>query len=119
MLVDERTDNVTKLYLARLSGATNLLGGELDDPAHTPSLEQGVPAGVSPLAKTLLLDVTAAVPNAPTKIEGIAVRDPSTVVVADDNDFGMRDGPDAFDATGRQNDTGTPSRLMVLRLPAR
>jgi hypothetical protein len=118
LVVGERTDEVTKLYLVRLSGATNILGGELDDPAHTPSLEQATPAGVTPLAKSLLLDVTAAVPNAPTKIEGVAVRDPSTIAVANDNDFGMRDGPAAFDASGRQNDTGIPSRLLVLRLPA-
>ena len=119
LVVDERTDAVTKLYLVRLSGATNILGGELDDPAHTPSLEQGTPAGVIVLAKSPLLDVTAAVPSAPTKIEGVAVRDPSTVVLANDNDFGMRDGADAFDASGHQNDTGVPSRLLVLHLPAR
>jgi hypothetical protein len=40
------------------------------------------------------------------------------VVLANDNDFGMRDGADAFDASGDQNDTGAPSRLLVLRLPA-
>ena len=118
LVVDERTDDVTRLYTASLSGATNILGGPLDDPAHTPSLEQGVPAGVRPLAKKLLLDLTAAVPDAPTKIEGVAVRDPSTVAVANDDDFGMRDGPDAFDASGRQNATGVPSRLLVLHLPA-
>jgi hypothetical protein len=119
LVVDERTDAITKLYLVRLSGATNILGGELDDPAHTPSLEQATPAGVNVLAKSPLLDVTAEVPNAPTKIEGIAVRDPSVVALANDNDFGMRDGPDAFDANGHQNDTGVPSRLLVLRLPPR
>src|SRR5690348_10331601 len=64
LVVDERTDEVTKLYLARLSGATNILAGEFDDPAHTPSLERATPAGVIPLAKSLLLDVTATVPNA-------------------------------------------------------
>jgi hypothetical protein len=119
LVVDERTDDVTKLYLVRLSGATNILGGELDDPARSPSLEQAQPGGVTPLAKSLLLDLTAAVPNAPAKIEGVAVRDPSTVAVANDNDFGMQNGPDAFDAAGRQRDSGVPSRLLVLRLPAR
>jgi hypothetical protein len=119
LVVDERTDAVTKLYLVRLSGATNILGGELDDPAHSPTLEQTQPGGVTPLAKTPLLDVTAAVPNAPTKVEGVAVRDPSTVALANDNDFGMRDGPAAFDASGHQRDTGIPSRLLVLRLPPR
>jgi hypothetical protein len=119
LLVDERTDDVTKLYLVRLSGATNILDSELDDPAHRPSLEQTGPGGVIALAKSLLVDLTAAVPDAPTKIEGVAVRDPSTVAVANDNDFGMHDGADAFDATGRQRDTGTPSRLLVLHLPGR
>ena len=45
------------------------------------------------------------------------MRDRSIIAVANDNDFGMRDGLDAFDASGRQNDTGIPSRLLVLRLP--
>ena len=76
------------------------------------------PPGVTPLAKTLLLDVTAAVPNAPRKVEGLAVRDPATVAIADDDDFGMREDADAFDAAGRQRPTGVPSRLLVLRLPA-
>lgn len=119
LLVDERTDDVARLYVVALSGATNILGGVLDDPAHTPGLEAADPAGVTPLAKTLLLDVTAAVPGAPRKIEGIAVRDPSTVVLANDNDFDMRDGPEAFDAQGMLRDTGIPSRLLVVRLPPR
>lgn len=119
LLVDERTDDVARLYLVTLSGATNILDGELDDPAHRPSLEDTDPPGVTPLAKTLLLDVTAAVPNAPRRIEGLAVRDASTVAIADDNDFGMREGPDAFDDQGVQRDTGVPSRLLVLRLPPR
>jgi hypothetical protein len=117
LLVDERTDDVTRLYLVRLSGATNILGGELDDPAHTPSLEAADPAGVTPLAKALLLDVTASVPNAPKKIEGVAVRDPSTIAVANDNDFGLSDGAGAFDPQGLLRDSGVPSRLLVLRIP--
>ena len=119
LLVDERTDDVTKLYLVRLSGATNILNGELDDPAHRPSLEQAGPGGVVALTKSLLVDVTAAVPNAPSKIEGVAVRGPSTVAVANDNDFGMRNGADAFDAAGHLRDTGIPSRLLVLHVPGR
>jgi hypothetical protein len=119
LLVDERTDAVTRLYTVSLSGATNVLGGALDDPAHAPSLEVADPPGLTPLAKTLLLDLTAAVPGAPTKIEGVAVRDPSTIAVANDNDFGMRDGPDAFDERGVLGDTGVPSRLLVLHVPPR
>ena len=76
------------------------------------------PAGptTSPTGRSLLIDVTAAVPNAPSKIEGVAVRDPSTVAMANDNDFGMRNGADAFDAARHQRDTGIPSRLLVLHV---
>jgi hypothetical protein len=119
LLVDERTDDVTKLYLARLTGATNILGGPFDDPAGETPLEQAdlADSSVTPLAKSLLLDLTASVPGAPKKVEGLAVRDPRTVVVTNDNDFGMRDGADGFGPDGRQRDTGVPSRLLVLRLP--
>ena len=37
-----------------------------------------------------------------------------SIAIAIDNDFGMRDG---VDAGGHQNDTGVPTRLLVLRLP--
>jgi hypothetical protein len=37
--------------------------------------------------------------------------------VANDNDFGMTEGPGAFGPDGRLRDSGVPSRLLVLRLP--
>jgi hypothetical protein len=119
LLVDERTDNVAKLYLVRLSGATNVLGGPFDSATHTPALEQTdlAASSVTPLGKTLLIDLTAQVPNLPKKIEGLAVRDPKTLAVANDNDFGMTDGAGAFGPDGRLRDSGIPSRLLVLRLP--
>ena len=39
-LVDERTDQVAKLFEISLEGATNILGAHWDDEATTPSLEQ-------------------------------------------------------------------------------
>jgi hypothetical protein len=119
LLVDERTDAVTKLYVARLSGATNVLGGPFDDPTHSPPLETATLSAVSvtPLAKALLVDLTASVPDAPKKVEGIAVRDQHTIAVANDNDFGMTDGSEAFGPDGRLRDSGVRSRLLVLRLP--
>jgi hypothetical protein len=119
LLVDERTDAVTKLYVARLSGATNVLGGPFDDRTHSPPLETATLSAVSvtPLAKTLLVDLTASVPDAPKKVEGIAVRDQHTIAVANDNDFGMTDGSEAFGPDGRLRDSGARSRLLVLRLP--
>ncbi|HEY0574414.1 MAG TPA: esterase-like activity of phytase family protein [Pseudonocardia sp.] len=117
LLVDERTDDVAKLFVARLGGATNVLGGPFDDPAHSPPLEQADlrAASVTPLAKTLLVDLTASVPNLPKKIEGVAVRDDHTIAVANDNDFGMTEGKHAFGSDGRVADSGTPSTLMLLR----
>jgi hypothetical protein len=117
LLVDERTDDVAKLFVVKLGGATNVLGGPFDDPAHSPALEQADlrAASVTPLAKTLLVDLTASVPNLPKKIEGIAVRDDHTIAVANDNDFGMTEGKHAFGSDGRVADSGTPSTLMLLR----
>lgn len=118
LLVDERTDDVTKLYLADLRTATDVLG-RVDDPAATPSLEQTTDlaaAGITPLGKKLFLDIAASVPGAPKKIEGIALLDERTVAFANDNDFGMSDGAEAFGPDGRIRDTGVPSRLLVVSL---
>ena len=71
----------------------------------------------APLAKALLVDLTASVPDPPKKVEGIAVRDQHTIAVANDNDFGMTDGSEAFGPDGRLRDSGARSRLLVLRLP--
>ncbi|HEX4247726.1 MAG TPA: esterase-like activity of phytase family protein [Pseudonocardia sp.] len=119
LLVDERTDDVAKLYVIRLSGATNLLGGPFDDAGHNPPLEQTdlAHASVTPLAKTPLLDLTASIPSLPKKIEGIAVRDQHTIAVANDNDFGMTEGKDAFGANGKVHDSGVPSRVLLLHVP--
>jgi hypothetical protein len=117
LVVDERTDAVAKLYRVHLRGATNLLGGPFDDPAHRPALEQAGPGTVTPLAKTLLVDLTKSVRSLPKKIEGLAVLGPRTIAVANDNDFGMTDGAGAFGPDGRLRDSGVPSRLLLLRLP--
>lgn len=116
LLVDERTDEVAKLYVTRIDPASNILGTAFDDPAHTAPLEQTDLATIKPLGKKLLVDLTSTVTGLPQKIEGIAVRDPKTIVVANDNDFGMVEGTEAFDAQGRQCSSGIPSRVIVLRL---
>jgi hypothetical protein len=45
-------------------------------------------AGAKPLAKTLLLD-TDKIEGAPSKIEGVAVINPSELILVNDNDFAI------------------------------
>ncbi|GAA4188645.1 esterase-like activity of phytase family protein [Microbispora amethystogenes] len=113
LLVDERTDNVARVYSIDLTRAANLLGGSYDDPKTSPSLEEGTGAGLMLPSKSLVLEPNALVPSLPGKIEGLAVLDPHTIALANDNDFGLGDfGPD-----GRLVDSGVPNRLVVVRLP--
>lgn len=114
VLVQERTDRAARLYLADLRKATNLLGGRYDDPATTPSLEQDA-STVKLVPKTLLLDLNT-VPGTQKKIEGVAVVNPWTIALINDNDFGMTDGPGAFDAAGRLVDSGIKTTLVTVRL---
>jgi len=116
LLVDERTDEVAKLYVATIDPAGNILGGPFDDPATSPPLEQVDLATARPMAKKLLIDLTSQVQGLPQKIEGLALRDPKTLVLANDNDLGMVDGIKAFDDQGRQCTSGIPSRLLVVHL---
>ncbi|MEU6425537.1 esterase-like activity of phytase family protein [Microbispora sp. NPDC046973] len=113
LLVDERTDNVARVYSIDLTKAANLLGGPYDDPKTSPSLEElAAASGLGLPAKSLVLEPNALVPSLPGKIEGLAVLGPRTIALANDNDFGLGDfGPD-----GRLIDSGVPSRLVVVRL---
>lgn len=115
LLVLERTDEVAKLYSVDLTDATNILGSEWDDVATPPSLEATADlagAGVTPLAKTLWLDMEA-IPGMPDKIEGVTIIDDATVAVLNDNDFQIGE----FDAEGRHIGTGVPSTLFILDAP--
>lgn len=112
LLLQERTDAVARLYTVDLRPATNLLGGVHDDPATTPSLEASLPTDVTVAAKKPAVDL-AAIGGLPGKIEGVAVLDPRTIAIANDNDFGVGTfGPD-----GRLVDSGITSRILTIRLP--
>ncbi|WP_214108537.1 esterase-like activity of phytase family protein [Acrocarpospora catenulata] len=114
LLVDERTDNVARIYQIDLAKAKNLLGGVYDDAATSPSLEALTDlSAVRPAPKKLIVDLSVVVPTLPGKVEGVALLDPRTLVVANDNDFGLGDfGPD-----GRLIDSGVKSRIVTIRLP--
>jgi hypothetical protein len=115
LLVLERTDSVAKLYLAELSGATNILGSRWDDPRTSPSLEAvGNPAedGITVLAKSLAVDLSS-IAEMPDKIEGVAIVDRSTVAVANDNDFDVGN----FDRAGNNVGQGLQSKILFVSLP--
>jgi hypothetical protein len=117
LLVDERTDAVAKVYAIDLHKAPNLLGGPYDDPATAPSLEARDDPALA-VAKSLVIDLSK-VPGIPGKIEGIAPGGPGLLAVANDNDFGMRDGTGAFDANGRLIDTGIASTITLVPIGRR
>lgn len=114
LLVEERTDRAARLHRVELDRRRNILGSRWDDPATSPSLEQsGDRAPV--LRKRLVVDLRE-VEGVPEKIEGIAVSGRRTLTLVNDNDFGMTDGPDAFDDQGRLVDSGVPTTVVTVRL---
>ncbi len=118
LLVQERTDNAARLHRVTLKPGNNILGSQWDSQATTPSFEalpDPAAAGVPVLGKKLFLDLNT-IPGAPKKIEGVALVNPRTLVVINDNDFGMTDGAGAFDAAGNLNDSGIETTLVTIRL---
>jgi hypothetical protein len=120
LMVQERTDKSTRLHEVRLRPGNDILNSPWES-ATSPSLEQlddPAAAGVPVLRKRLVADLNG-VKGVPGKIEGIAVEGSSTLVLLNDNDFGMTDGPEAFDAQGRLVDSGVETTLVRVRLPHR
>jgi hypothetical protein len=114
LLMLERSPNAARLYLADLQHATNILGSRWDDPATKPSLEAAeslAVLNVLTLTKTLALDLTQ-LPGVPDKLEGIAIVDPSTIVVANDNDFDVN----KFDSTGANQGKNEKSQVVAITL---
>ncbi|TDD51271.1 esterase-like activity of phytase family protein [Kribbella antibiotica] len=119
LLVQERTDNAARLHRVVLRDCDNILGTAWDAAATTPSLEalaDPAASGVPVLSKRLFLDLNT-IPGVPKKIEGVALTSKHTLVVINDNDFGMSDGPAAFDANGNLVDSKIETKLVTIRLP--
>ena len=115
LLVEERTDWVTRLYLVDLTGATSILGGTYDNASTSPSLEAltaPYPSSVPVLPKTLRVDL-AALSGVPGKIEGVALVDCSTLAIANDNDFDIGNV-----SSGTNVGTGAKSVLQLIKLDA-
>ncbi|MFM9059924.1 MAG: esterase-like activity of phytase family protein [Planctomycetaceae bacterium] len=121
LLVLEQDDHgLARLYAADLAAATDTLGL---DPGDGRTLEQvaDLPAaGVVPVRKTLVADMTAlrqrmraqvdedTKEGGALKIEGLAVIDRQHVAVVNDNDFGVAQGEDG---------PGRGTRVWLLELP--
>jgi hypothetical protein len=90
LVVLERVTHTTKLYAVNLASGSDILGLNWDDIATAPSLEQVslAQAGITPLVKVKWLDSTER-DDIPSKIEGVAIIPPDTLVIINDNDFGI------------------------------
>jgi hypothetical protein len=117
LLLGERTDARLRLYLVDLRKATNILGTVWDDEDQRPALEALRPMDLArhrlrAAGKKLVLDLFALLPDAPEKIEGLAVVDARTVVVGNDNEFDVA----GWDEKGRPLPAHRPSELIAVRL---
>ncbi|WP_210493641.1 esterase-like activity of phytase family protein [Patulibacter sp. SYSU D01012] len=99
LLVDEH-DNVTsvpgagvkRIYAIDLAGATNLAGDATEN-GEAPTLEGANAAGVTPVTKTLVVDLTT-LGYDHDKPEGIGVLPNGDLAIQNDNDFGFDQGDD-------------------------
>ncbi len=101
-LVDERTDQIAKLFEITLDSATNILGTKWDDAATSPTLEQSndiASISVVPVIKTERLvasSVATATVKYPGKIEGVSLTPDGKLLLVNDNDFGIYGMPTQF-----------------------
>jgi hypothetical protein len=93
LIVDERTEQTTKLYEIELAGATNIAGSRWDDTATRLTLEQTdlASAEISPTKKTIRFDA-ADHPELIGKTEGMALLGDGALALINDDDFGITGG---------------------------
>jgi hypothetical protein len=93
LIVNERTEQTTKLYEIDFAAATNIAGSRWDDAATMPTLEQTdlAAAGIKPVRKTLRLD-GADIKDMAGKTEGMAILGDGSLALINDDDFGIAGG---------------------------
>lgn len=103
-----------KVYTVDLTDATDVTGrdvvnGKTVEQAGESDLRS---AGIYYVKKTLAVDL-AKLGFRPDKFEGLALVDATTIAVVNDNDFGVQ----SIDTHGKVVRTGSPPRLVVIRVP--
>lgn len=110
LVIEQDDDGAARLYTIGLAHATDTLPRAAADASKSRSLEEvrDLPeAGIVPVEKILVADLTALVPamrrdvaggaklprDVPLKLEGMAVVDASHVILVNDNDFGVHVPP--------------------------
>jgi hypothetical protein len=114
------SSSLKKIFLIDLAGATDISaldpaivgpGGTLDK--MTPA--QLATAGIAPVAKSVFVDLAAVgYASFGDKVEGLAMRDPSTILVMNDNDFRMPLTFDPVTGTFPLNPTAVPTTLGMI-----
>ncbi len=96
LLAVETTAAGSRVYALELDGATSVLGGAFDSTAgsalDTLDARGLARAGISPVAKSLLLDL-GRVTGPGSRIEGLAIVDADTIAVGTDDEFGLAAPP--------------------------
>ena len=113
LLVLERTPNAARLYLAdhaRGDEHPRDALGRRRDPAEPGSRRQpGCRSTSCRSPRRWRVDLTP-LPGVPGKLEGLAILDPSTIVVANDNDFDIG----KFDKKGDNDGKGDKSQIVTV-----
>jgi hypothetical protein len=93
LIVDERTEQTTKLYEIELAGATDIAGSRWDGAATRPTLEQTelASAAIVPVKKALRFDAFDH-PELVGKTEGMALLGDGALALINDDDFGITGG---------------------------
>jgi hypothetical protein len=103
------------VYVIDIADATDITGR--DDVGGGKTVEQASEsdlraASINFVKKSVAVDL-AKLGFRPDKFEGLALVDSTTIAVVNDNDFGV----ESIDKSGKVVRTGSPPRLVVIRVP--
>lgn len=120
---DPATNIEKKIYRINLAGATDISGltgpigatGKLVDELTAAELAGN---GITAVGKVLHVDLNAAGYNEVEKVEGLALIDPNTIAVVNDNDFGVAGItlPSPLDGTFTPDPSPEPVKLGIISL---